>query len=516
MQGLKINIVISIILLLFIGMLLTTFVITIFWQRDLTYAEVQRLSTVLKFVEQVSDKHETAVLNGFDSGKYNELFGQLNLSCTLLYQNGAYSSFHENDLCERNTLERLLKKAMQSGEQEKTTVGAIWGVFTPGKRSLLVANPLRNEDGVVVGSIGTVSHLEHLYDSIRKSQRIIFVYIGVNLIILTVVGLFRFIKIAVKPLEKLVQLTDSYNEKDGVPLFISREGNEFGQLSGALNRMMERIEEDRKELLKTVDELSSTNEKLQETQREMVQAEKLASIGRLAAGLAHEIGNPISIVQGYIGLLEQEHLHGDERKDFGQRAEKELQRISALIRQLLDLARSSGSGTPQVVKIHELLDAVVEMFCSQPLMGTIGLSKKYMASTDTVWCDPDQLRQVMLNCLINATDAVAENDAGKDKNIDIITNIVQAQSREEKVLPKILISIRDTGVGIPENELSNVFDPFYTTKAPGKGTGLGLSVSHTIIESIGGKMWVDSNEGHDTTMQIELPLHNGKKPELLH
>ena len=236
----------------------------------------------------------------------------------------------------------------------------------------------------------------------------------------------------------------------------------------------------------------------------MIRAEKLASVGRMAAGLAHEIGNPLGIVQGYLGLLGQAADQSDEHRDFIKRADQELQRVNALLRQLLDFARFS-KGKPEVFSLHELLQQIVDMAHVQPVFKNIQISCTLDAEKDMVHADRDQLRQVFVNCLLNSGDAVAA--AGrKDEGVITVSTDISGSQTGDKQTEFLRIQVTDNGIGIPEDQLAAVFDPFYTTKEPGKGTGLGLSVSLSIVESIGGRMEMESVEGQGSNVSIFIPV----------
>jgi len=355
----------------------------------------------------------------------------------------------------------------------------------------------------VDGAIALLYPLEPVYASMRRSHRMVFVYLLVNLIVLTVIGLFRFFRFTVRPIEELVRLTDAYEEEGAVPFLALEQDTELGQLSTALNQMLQRIEEDREKLQQSVVSLESANNELLATREEMVRTEKLASVGRLAAGLAHEIGNPIGVVQGYLGLLQQDDLTGEERNDFARRSENELQRINRLVRQLLDFSRIN-SGQQEEVSIHAVLEELTQMVTCQPFMDGVEIRKDFIAADDIVVCDSDQLKQVFLNCLLNAADSI---EPRRDtENIVEIKTEMEKNGNIPEAQEAILVTITDTGAGIAEEYLANIFDPFFTTKEPGKGTGLGLSVAYSIVEGCGGTMRVESTPGKGTTMFIELPL----------
>ena len=161
--------------------------------------------------------------------------------------------------------------------------------------------------------------------------------------------------------------------------------------------------------------------------------------------------------------------------------------------------------------MHDLIDDISDVLDVQPLMSDIELQRSLIAEKDMVEADPNQLRQVFLNLIINAADAISsmnnENNGQKAGQLEISTTIQNNLNSGAIANGSMLkIMFRDNGPGIPVENLPNIFDPFFTTKDPGKGTGLGLSVSFMIVESLGGKMTVESMPGEGTTMIIYLPL----------
>ena len=269
---------------------------------------------------------------------------------------------------------------------------------------------------------------------------------------------------------------------------------------------MERISKDKEKLRENVTALEKVNSELKKAQKEIVRAEKLASVGRLSAGIAHEIGNPIGIVLGYIGLLKTGEQSLKERQECLTRAEAEVLRINLIIRQLLNLSRPV-QGEPQKISIHAFMKDLIDSVKVQPLLADTKIFFSADADQDLVIVDPDHLRQVCLNLLINATDAIKSSENANAGLIKIYTSLKKLKTTEENIyIPTIDIKISDNGNGILESEMGNIFDPFYTTKDPGKGTGLGLSVSLTIIEQMGGTLTAESQYEVGTTMTISLPL----------
>ena len=270
--------------------------------------------------------------------------------------------------------------------------------------------------------------------------------------------------------------------------------------------MLERISEDKHKLLSTVQSLEKANVDLKQAQKEIIRAEKLASVGRLSAGIAHEIGNPIGIVIGYLELLKQADLPEGERQEYIRRTEEEISRINTIIRQLLNLSRPSKEGHG-VIHLHEIIHDIANVIQFQPLMANIRIELSLDAENDEVFADSNQIRQVFLNLMLNAADAIAANQCAGKGMVAVRTGIeTPAENTSGETQSILRIEVSDNGSGISRENLGNVFDPFFTTKETGKGTGLGLSVSFMILESFGGSIAAESREGKGTTMTIHLPL----------
>jgi len=182
--------------------------------------------------------------------------------------------------------------------------------------------------------------------------------------------------------------------------------------------MLKRISEDKDRLQKTVKSLEKANFDLKRAQEDIIRAEKLASVGRLSSGIAHEIGNPISIIIGYLELIKKNNINDEERREFIDRAENEIDRINNLIRQLLDFSRPLDIGL-KAVSVHEIINDIAKALKIQPILANINLNLNLAANIDTVMADPDQLRQVFLNLIINAADAINSINNKSDGKIII-------------------------------------------------------------------------------------------------
>jgi signal transduction histidine kinase len=357
----------------------------------------------------------------------------------------------------------------------------------------------------VVAGFSLVFPLEGIYRSLRQSQQLMFLFIFVNTAILAFLGIYRVFKLYLQPLSRLAQRAEDYREDEQVLFSVRKEDNELQRLSAALNGLLRRLSAEKEKLRATVASLEAANAELKKAQTEIVRAEKLASVGRLSAGIAHEIGNPIGIVTGYLELLKQRDIAEDERVEYLDRAEKEIERISAIIRQLLEISRPSQAG-PQRVSVHAIIGEMARVLDVQPFMSHVRLATDLGARSDAVTADPSQLRQVFLNLIINAADAISSKGPGAVGDLIIATdNSTGAGAAAGSNGAWLRVRFSDNGSGIPEENLTNIFDPFFTTKEPGKGTGLGLSVSFMIVESFGGNLQVESVAGQGTCMTVSLP-----------
>ena len=235
---------------------------------------------------------------------------------------------------------------------------------------------------------------------------------------------------------------------------------------------------------------------------QLIQSQKLASIGELSAGIAHEINNPLAIIGQEAGwmqdLLKRDSLKGlKEMDDFSDSIREIAQqsgRCKEITHKLLSFARKMESVIKDV-NINELIEDVIGMVEREASLNNIGITRMYHEHLPLIYSDPSLLRQVLLNLINNSTDAIKRGG-----EIKIETGIGEGDS--------INIIIIDTGPGIPEANLAKIFDPFFTTKPPGKGTGLGLSICHGIIEKLGGDISVISEVGKGTTFTINLPLEH--------
>lgn len=422
------------------------------------------------------------------------------ITCSRLYDTRFQSRPRDSDCHSAEELSVFARKAIADGKTSIDFIGSTWGLFWERSEYMVIASPL-NSGKRIAGSICLLYDMGKVYANLRKTQKILFYYIVINALLLTLLGVYRFWQITGKPLQKLVKRADEF-QPDGDLLFLSDdEESEFSKLSRSLNRMLENIDTDKKKLKSTVLSLEASNVELKQAHKEVLRAEKMASVGRLSSGIAHEIGNPIGVVLGYLDLLRQKDLSEKERIDFIDRSQSEIGRINKIIRELLDFARPARDEIAKV-PVHDIIEEITAMLRQQPMMKEITLRKKLGAAEHVIKVDPQRLRQVFLNLLINAADAIKLEQDQNSGNIIIESSNPRSKDGKSSYLEVI---VEDNGPGIPADELNNIFDPFYTTKEPGKGTGLGLSVCFMIMEESGGALRAEAAVEKGTRFILTFP-----------
>jgi len=235
---------------------------------------------------------------------------------------------------------------------------------------------------------------------------------------------------------------------------------------------------------------------LEQTQLQLLQSAKLATIGELAAFIAHEINNPLTSVLGYASLILSETPAHDAKRADLEVIEKEALRARAIVRDLLGYARQTDSVLEQV-QINAAIESVFPLAKRRAEVAKVVITPRFDPQLPPIQADVNQLKQVFINILNNAVDAMPGGGEVIVSTRQVITNGVG---------PRVEIAFQDHGVGIAPDNLSKIFDPFFTTKAAGKGTGLGLPITKRIVERHGGTIEVTSEEGRGTLFTIQLPI----------
>jgi two-component system, NtrC family, sensor kinase len=224
---------------------------------------------------------------------------------------------------------------------------------------------------------------------------------------------------------------------------------------------------------------------------QLLQAEKLSSIGLLAAGIAHEVNTPITGISSYTQMLLKETPESDRRKRILEKIEKQTFRAAEIVNGLLNFARMNGSEFKEL-DINTLIRESLSLLDHQLRQNHIRVEPEYDRALPHVYGNSGKLQQVFINLFLNARDAMPAGGA-----LNIKTGMNDSM---------VMIDICDTGVGISQENIKRIYDPFFTTKTTGKGTGLGLAVTYGILQEHGGRIFVDSAPGKGTHFKIKLPI----------
>ena len=244
-------------------------------------------------------------------------------------------------------------------------------------------------------------------------------------------------------------------------------------------------------------------ENLKQSQDTLRRADRLSSLGLLTAGLAHEIRNPLVAIRTFTQLLPERYDDAEFREGFQGLALKEVDRICGLINDLLSFARPSKPNvSPEA--INDVVENITRILETQAKEKNVAIFREFSENLPKVWIDREQMKQVFMNLILNAIQAM--QDGG---SLGIATRSV-ARTGADPVGEFVQVEIRDTGVGIPEDNLQHIFDPFFTSKD--EGSGLGLAVSHQIVQEHGGFVTVESTVGKGTSFFVHVPVGKPVRP----
>jgi len=244
-----------------------------------------------------------------------------------------------------------------------------------------------------------------------------------------------------------------------------------------------------------VSEIKIAREKLELAQRQLMESQKLAGIGQLAAGVSHEVLNPLNIISIHVQMLLRKALDNESLKNSLEKMQFEIKRIEKILRTLLVFSRKSSTELEQV-EIETEIDSALDLVEKDFELENIEIHRDFSGSLPKILIDKDKMRQVFLNLISNSKHAMPKGGEFS----------VKTELKEKNGTDLIVIYFKDTGSGIKTEHKDKVFEPFFTTKPEGKGTGIGLSISHAIIEKLEGSITFESEEGKGTTFLIELPV----------
>jgi two-component system, NtrC family, sensor kinase len=228
-------------------------------------------------------------------------------------------------------------------------------------------------------------------------------------------------------------------------------------------------------------------------ERQLQQADKLASLGQISTGLAHEINNPLGVMLGYTQLLLRDHSAGTQVYDDLKTIEKHARNCKTVVEDLLKFARSTRT-TKSAIDVNDCLEEVISLLGHQLELDNITVETRLERSLPPLIADGEKLKQVFMNLLMNAKQAISGH------------GLIEVSTSRDSSGKNVIVAISDNGCGIPASHIDKIFDPFFTTKPVGEGTGLGLSVSYGIIQDHDGTIEIDSRPGNGSTFTLTLPV----------
>jgi two-component system NtrC family sensor kinase len=378
-------------------------------------------------------------------------------------------------------------------------------VYQTGKQSLLgLINPIYNEPSCfpchprttnVLGVLDTIISLE----GFEKEKAQIYNRMMVSGIVSVVILIFllsllltRFVN---KPIGRLLTATKKAAAGNLDQTVAIRSRDELGELSDSFNNMITELKRSRdaiEEWTQTLEQrVKERTQELQQVQGQLIHAGKMAALGELAAGVAHEINNPLTGVLTFSSLMLKKVDENHPWKKDLETIVQQTSRCRNIVKGLLDFARQRKPDKKEW-DVHTLIERTLTLVEKQAPFQNITIVKEFKKSIPMLFIDGDQIQQVFMNILLNAADAMAEGGV-----LTIGTDLRDGIAE---------VSFTDTGSGIPKEHLSKLFDPFFTTKQTGKGTGLGLAISYGIVQSHNGDIQVDSEMGKGSTFRIKIPV----------
>lgn len=261
----------------------------------------------------------------------------------------------------------------------------------------------------------------------------------------------------------------------------------FNLVGGVMGALGDRLKLAREKAERNADERQKAYDELQKTFEQLLQAEKLTSLGELSAGIVHEVRNPLGAIKGAVEILEDELAEDSPRREFADLAKKEVERLDKLVGEFLRFARPATLSVGEN-DLNKIVESVVSLVENQAIAQSVPVKRNLQENLPKVSVDGEQIKQVLLNLAINSLQAMP--DGGE---------LIFRTFGEDKIC---VVEIGDTGSGIDEKISGKIFDPFFTTKE--KGVGLGLSIAHKIVSQHNGNLSVESNNGN-TVFALHLP-----------
>ncbi len=382
----------------------------------------------------------------------------------------------------------------------------------------------------------------------------------VDVAVLLLFGDYMLRSLVVRPVRRMAERAERIADGEHEVRLEPRGSSELRRLAASVNRMADRLIRNQRALEENVRSLDEANRALTEAKNELVRAEKMATVGRLAAGVAHEVGNPLNAIMGYLEIARRRGADGRQAGDptaddpaaadgggeagaeaetaeWVEGIEHEARRIDRIVRGLLEYARPR-EGEASAVRPGEVVDRTVELLAAQGRLKGKEVEVEVEEDVPEIVADPHQLQQVLVNLLLNACDAVEEAGSPGRIRVEVtreaapeVPPVGRPPRREDDPeavdfsharrleaaaagVPEprfeagdevVAVRVLDDGTGLEEGEAHQLFDPFYSTKEPGRGTGLGLAVSARLVDGMGGTIRADDRPEGGAVFTVLLP-----------
>ena len=377
-----------------------------------------------------------------------------------------------------------------------------------------------------------------LLGSPRQILTYLLVLLLADLLVMVAFGRLILRRAVLKPLDRLVEDVRSIAAGEFERRVRPQDTLELQDVADSVNALAERLIEDQRTLAENVRSLDETNRALVEARAQVVRTARLASTGTLAAGVAHELGNPLGALLGYVDLARSRAEEGREGEpedgEFLDFIREEALRIDRIIRSLLDFARSRETEValqdprPVVERVQDLLE-------TQGRLDGANVTWELEEDPPRVLMDAQRLEQVLVNLLLNALDAVEDRGRHGWVRVTLMSEegpgaLTPSRRREDppgvnyahrrrvrlgkdgiRLQPLltasriVVLTVEDNGPGLPPDDMDRIFDPFFTTKEPGKGTGLGLALSAQLVEGMAGEILAGNSEEGGAVFRVRLP-----------
>ena len=473
-------------------------------------SEFSSVITVAKILHTKGDSSNSEDSSGllvvsYDPAIFNQVFGETSepTSYTIILDSKSRIVYHPNS----QYIGQALSDDLSSQFKAKTKGNFIQMI--DGKNMLVIFSSTQKSGWIVAKFIPIKSILSN-------GNLITIMFIILIILSIAITSMFAWImsKQIIQPIKKV---TDTFRllksgdfTKESKLTLVNQD--EIGELGNLFNSFID-AREDITMQKKLERQLSKQNQELQEAlkvltaaQDQLIQQEKMAGIGLLASGVAHEINNPINGIINYADLMTEDPTLNEQLKEYALGIMHEGRRIAEIVKSLLSFSRQEKQeSSPAQIRdiITQTISIVRAAMCNDQIEFDINVPE----GLPDINCRSQQIQQVLMNLLTNARDSLNSKYKGLSENKKIIINCEMFEKEGHRWLK---IIIEDNGIGIPKDILDKVFDPFFTTKSREMGTGLGLSISHGIVKSHHGELYFETEQGEYTRAILELPIDDDR------